>query len=55
MLADPRFTAEARRIRDLYAAVDGPGNAAEAIIELTGRPGGCPSRGQTAAHRLAEG
>lgn len=36
MLTDPHFTAEARRIRDLYAAVDGPGNAAEAIIDLTG-------------------
>lgn len=36
MLTDPRFTAEAQRIRDLYAVVDGPGNAAEAILDLTG-------------------
>lgn len=35
MLAEPSFTAEARRIRDLYAAVDGPAAAAEAILELT--------------------
>jgi UDP:flavonoid glycosyltransferase YjiC (YdhE family) len=36
VLGEPRFRAEAQRIRDLYAAVDGPGNAAEAIIEVTG-------------------
>lgn len=35
ILDDPTFASEARRIRDLYAAVDGPGNAAEAILELT--------------------
>ncbi|WP_214104552.1 glycosyltransferase [Acrocarpospora catenulata] len=37
MLAEPRFRTEAQRIRDLYAVVDGPGNAAEAIIDLTER------------------
>ncbi|MFD0599827.1 hypothetical protein ACFQZ4_52090 [Catellatospora coxensis] len=35
MLADPSYRAAARRIRDVYAAVDGPGNAAEAVTELT--------------------
>ncbi|MBF9132422.1 glycosyltransferase family 1 protein [Plantactinospora sp. S1510] len=33
MLADQRYRRAAKRIRDRYAGIDGPGNAAEAIIE----------------------
>jgi UDP:flavonoid glycosyltransferase YjiC (YdhE family) len=35
MLADDRYRAGARRIQKCYDGVDGPGNAAEAIIGLT--------------------
>ncbi|MEO3809369.1 glycosyltransferase [Sphaerisporangium sp. B11E5] len=35
VLAEPSFRAAAGHVRDLYAAVDGPGNAAEAVLELT--------------------
>jgi UDP:flavonoid glycosyltransferase YjiC (YdhE family) len=34
-LAEPSFRAAAEHVRDLYAAVDGPGNAADAVLELT--------------------
>ncbi|MEU8005573.1 glycosyltransferase [Catellatospora sp. NPDC049111] len=37
MLADPSYRAAAQRIRDVYATVDGPGNAADAVMELTAR------------------
>jgi UDP:flavonoid glycosyltransferase YjiC (YdhE family) len=34
ILDRPRFRTEARRIQELYAAVDGPGNAADAILQV---------------------
>ncbi len=36
MLADDRYRRSAARIRQIFAAVDGPGAAADAIIELAG-------------------
>jgi UDP:flavonoid glycosyltransferase YjiC (YdhE family) len=36
VLADGRYRTAAGRVRAWYQAVDGPGNAAEAIIELAG-------------------
>jgi UDP:flavonoid glycosyltransferase YjiC (YdhE family) len=38
MLADARYRQAAQRIAAQYARTDGPGNAAEAILELAGRP-----------------
>lgn len=37
MLSSPSYRHEARRIQELYNCVDGPRNAAEAIIEMTER------------------
>jgi UDP:flavonoid glycosyltransferase YjiC (YdhE family) len=34
LLGDPNARAQARRLQQLYAAVDGPGAAADAIAEL---------------------
>jgi len=39
MLSSPCYRHEARRIQELYNCVDGPRNAAEAIIEITERQG----------------
>jgi UDP:flavonoid glycosyltransferase YjiC (YdhE family) len=40
ILADPRYRRRAARLRHTFGRVDGPGNAADAILELTaaGRP-----------------
>ncbi len=38
MLADDRWRRAARRIQRIYEAVDGPGNAADAIAALAARP-----------------
>jgi UDP:flavonoid glycosyltransferase YjiC (YdhE family) len=37
LLTQRRYAEAAARIRDLYAAIDGPANAADAILEVTGR------------------
>jgi UDP:flavonoid glycosyltransferase YjiC (YdhE family) len=36
MLADERLRANARRIQGIYAKLDGPGSAAEAIMRCAG-------------------
>ena len=36
MLADGRYRKNARRVRQIFAAADGPGAAADAIVELAG-------------------
>jgi UDP:flavonoid glycosyltransferase YjiC (YdhE family) len=38
MLADNRYRRAARRVRDLYARLDGPGRAAEVILETVATP-----------------
>jgi len=47
LLADGRARAAARRVQELYAAVDGPGAAADAILELAAA--GTPARAPTGA------
>ena len=39
ILHTPSYRREARRIQELYRSIDGPGNAASAIMELTERRG----------------
>ena len=49
LLADDRARAAARRLQALYAAVDGPGAAADAILELAlSADPGCAPAGATA-------
>ena len=37
ILTDPRYRESARRLQQIFAVVDGPGAAADAIVELEGR------------------
>ncbi len=46
MLADGRHRTAAGRVRDLYAAVNGPARAAEAIVELAVRSGATSAAGR---------
>jgi UDP:flavonoid glycosyltransferase YjiC (YdhE family) len=49
MLGDERFTKAAERISSIYARADGPGAAADAILELCGARDGDSSALSTQA------
>ncbi|GEM_PF-568131 len=55
MLADPRYRENARRLQAAFAKVDGPGAAADAILELTGEASGEDKGNGRPAQRLEAG